>query len=582
MSHTKRRISRREFLTVAGVGMAALASGCKMGQKGGLPTGMTSQEILYQYTLPAAPQGEPELILRNGKVYTVDATYSMAQAVAVKNGLIQAVGSNESIDALKGASTQVVELNGRVLTPGLIDSHIHIALLFLMEDMIAFVPPEVNTIPKLLEKLKQVVAETPPGEWVQAYFITLEEKRMPTRHELDTVSPDNPVWFMQLGGHFGCANTKALELAGITKDTQSPPGGIIEKDASGDLTGGFYNHRAMNVLRKALPPRPEGAVKRSIINGQSQLVSFGATTFHDVWFYGKDIFDAYLETAREGSMIMGGAIYPVLENPGELDTVLAYERYKDDFLRLGGFKLQIDGSALTAYCHEPHSGTAWDKPAWPEDIYKKTVKALHDAGNQICVHCVGDAAVDLTLDAFEEAMDANPRTDPRHRIEHCVLTKPKSTQRIKDLGVIVSYTPGFLRMYGDFYVEIFGRERGDRIMVGHEWLEAGIAMALGSDYPTTPWIKAQSMMACTIGRKTSSEQVLNASQRITFDEALRAQTMGSAYAAFEESTKGSIEPGKRADLAVWTSDPSQMDLKGLFDATIDMTYVGGKQVYPAS
>jgi predicted amidohydrolase YtcJ len=251
-------------------------------------------------------------------------------------------------------------------------------------------------------------------------------------------------------------------------------------------------------------------------------------------------------------------------------------------MRLGGYKLQIDGSALTAYCHEATKGSRWDMPAWPEDIYKKAVKAFHDTGLQVCVHCVGDAAVDLTLDAFEEAMNANPRPDPRHRIEHCCLTKPETTQRIKDLGVVVSNTPAFIRMVGDFFVDVFGDNRYDRIIVEREWLEAGVPMALGSDYPSTPWIQPQMTMASAIARKTASQKTLNPEQCMTFEEALRAHTIGSAYAGFEEGLKGSLEPGKLADLAVWTQDPSAMDSRQLVNATIDMTYVRGKMLYSVS
>jgi predicted amidohydrolase YtcJ len=571
-------LTRREFLVTAGVGLAAIATGCKANRR----STQVDQSVLYQAPLAPPPQGPPDFILRNGKVFTVDAGNTIAQALAVKDGFIQAVGANETIDALKAASTQVVELSGRVLTPGLIDAHIHVGYLDVLNQMIPFLPPEIKTVEDMMAKLKDVAAQTPEGQWIQVYFITNDQKRLPTRQEMDAVAPNNPVWMMQQGGHIGAANSLALQLASITAETPDPPGGIIERDKNGEPTGAFYNHRAMNVLRHAIPPRPEDTAYKSIREGQPVLLSHGVTSFQDVYVFGSNVIDAYMQLGKDGQMVIQGAIYPVLENPADAEYLLGLEHYKSDFMRLGGYKLQIDGSALTAYCHEATKGSRWDMPAWPEDIYKKAVKAFHDTGLQVCVHCVGDAAVDLTLDAFEEAMNANPRPDPRHRIEHCCLTKPETTQRIKDLGVVVSNTPAFIRMVGDFFVDVFGDNRYDRIIVEREWLEAGVPMALGSDYPSTPWIQPQMTMASAIARKTASQKTLNPEQCMTFEEALRAHTIGSAYAGFEEGLKGSLEPGKLADLAVWTQDPSAMDPRQLVDATIDMTYVRGKLLYSVS
>ena len=578
MSHKHYTLSRRDFLktTVVGLGGAVLAS-CKRN------TTISPVTAIPDNT-PTVPTGATaNTIFHNGTILTVDSGNSVSQAVAISGNQIMQVGKNEAILALVQPDTQVIDLAGRVLSPGLIDPHFHLAYLDLLNQMIPFLSPEVKIIADMVAKLKDVVAQTPKGEWIQIYFMTLEEGRMPTRQELDVVSPDNPVWIIQQGGHLGCSNSMALQLANISADTPNPPGGIIERDQNGEPTGLFYNHRAMNVLRSAIPKRPVSSIQTSIIEGQHLLLSSGVTTFHDVYAYGMDVINAYMQAGKNGEMVVQGAVYPVLENPGEVNHPTGLEHYNDPFMRLGGYKLQVDGSALTAYCHEPTKGIAWDKPAWPEDDFKKTVRALHDTGLQICVHCVGDAAVDLTLDAFEEAMNANPRPDPRHRIEHCVLTKPNSTQRIKDLGVVISNTASFTLMAGDLYVETYGQERADRLLVAREWLEAGIPMALGTDYPTTPWPQPQMTLASAIARLTASGKVLNPKQCLTFEEALRAFTMGSAYAGFEENIKGSIEPGKLADMIVWTKDPRTLDAKELaLTTTVDMTFVGGKLVYPAA
>lgn len=220
-------------------------------------------------------------------------------------------------------------------------------------------------------------------------------------------------------------------------------------------------------------------------------------------------------------------------------------------------------------------------PTWDPPSFKKAVRSLHETGLQICVHCVGDAAVDLTLDAFEEAMNASPRPDPRHRIEHVILTTPQATKRMNNLGVVVSTQPQFLRMGGDAWVQLFGAERARRAIVTREWLEAGVPVALGSDAPTTPWYTPQVTLFGAVTRVTYSNRRHEPEQSLTVQEALRAHTMGSAYAAHEEKIKGSIEPGKLADLIVWTEDPLS-SVRGLWRTTIDLTMVGGKIVYQKS
>lgn len=576
------KLSRRDFLAVTGLGITALATGCRMGQGRTLESGSGTGDILYQYSPPTAPQGVPELILHNGNVLTVDSAGTIAQAVAVKGDRIQAVGTDEAVVALKGVGTQTIDLQGRTMTPGMIDSHLHLGYMEVFDSMVPFNPPEIKGIDDLLNKLAGIVTQTPEGEWIQGYYMILQDGNKPTRDYLDQVSPKHPVWVMHQSGHFGYANSVALERAGITDDIEAPPGGVIEKDSSGRLTGAFYNHRAMNVLRLALPDRPEGLIKQSLLNWQPAMIEQGLTSFQDVYVYGMQVVQEYLQLGKDGQMDMRAIVYPVVENPRELEALVEIERYEDLFMRLGGYKMQIDGSALTSYCHEDIPGTHYNRPAWPEDIYKKVIKVLHDTELQICVHCVGDAAVDLTLDAFEEAMNANPRPDPRHRIEHCTLSTPEATGRMKDLGVVVSNTPTFLITGGDSWLRYWEGERSQRLIVSREWLDAGVAMALGSDFPTTPWFNPQRTIAESMARLTASGAVVNPDQSLTFEESLRAHTLGSAYAGFNGDIKGTIEPGKLADLAVWNQDPSGLEPIELATVGIDMTIVGGAVAYEAA
>jgi len=265
-----------------------------------------------------------------------------------------------------------------------------------------------------------------------------------------------------------------------------------------------------------------------------------------------------------------------MEKVDQLDT------YQDEFSRIAGYKFLIDGQSPTAFCHQPHNGTRWDMPTWDPEEYKKVIKTLHDTGLQICTHSIGDAAVDLVIDAYGGAMNANPRSDPRHRLEHVVLTTPQATPRMRDLGIIASTNPHFIFVGGDGYENIFGTERLARIMVIREWLNAGVHVTIGSDAPSVPFHHPAATMAGAISRITFSQKTMGGEQSMTFNEALRAHTIEAAYAAHEENIKGSLEPGKHADLVVWDKDPGSLSIKELANTTqVDMTMVGGKIVFQA-
>ena len=586
-----RRITRRQFLIGAGATLVGTTLACNRGR--GIattvsaptttPTPTTAHSPTPTITPTPSLEGPADLVLLNGKVITVDAADTIAQAVAIKNGRIQAVGSDEAIRALVGPDTETVDLAGRSLTPGLIDAHNHFQVMGLMNGYyVPLMPPEVRTLAELQAKLQETVAQTPPGEWVKGYYLGLAEGRLPTRHDLDPISSEHPIWLMQQGGHYGSANSLALQIAGITADTPNPPGGQIGREANGEPNGVFYNHRAMDLVRRYIPAYTPEMVHENIVSTQPIFAAVGVTSFQDNNVRGVDMIRAYLETGKRGDMYLRGAVYFTLEWPKDLDRALnQMEHYQDEFMRFAGFKFLLDGQALMAYCHEPHNGVRWDMPTWEPQTFKDAVRKLHDTGLQICVHCIGDAAVDLTLDAYEEAMNANPRPDPRHRIEHAILTQAHSTQRMKDLGVVVSTQPAFIRIGGAYWPGVFGPERADRLMVTREWLESGVHLALGSDAPTGPWYTPQMTLAEAVARVDRNNQQLEPDQALTIQEALRAHTMGSAYAAHEENIKGSIEVGKLADLAVWSEDPYTAPLQRLWQTPIEMTLVGGEIVYKA-
>jgi hypothetical protein len=310
----------------------------------------------------------------------------------------------------------------------------------------------------------------------------------------------------------------------------------------------------------------------------------GVTSFQDVYARDMDRMQAYFNIGQRREMSIRGQVMNVLEYIQELDgRIPAIEamRYEDDFMHFAGGKCQVDGAGEASYTHEPHNGIAWNLSIWKPNDLKQVVRAFHDAGYQIALHAFGDAAVDMALDSIEAAMNANPRPDPRHRIEHSVLNTDKALQRTKDLGVVISTQPQMIRAFGDGAEKIWGSERMQTMIPTRTWLDMGVPLCLGSDAPSMPWWNPQATLAASILRLTLTNKPVSPEQAMTIEEAMYAHTMGGAYADFAESKKGSLEPGKFADLIVWHDDPYTLEPADLLASTIDLTMVGGKAVYQA-
>ena len=578
----RHHLSRRDFikLTGAGVGAAILAS-CKRDVNLTAVAGAGSTPLPPGATMTPLPPGtKADTILASGRIMTVDAANSVGEAIAIKGNRIMTVGTNEAIRALADSATKVIELNGRTVTPGFIDPHLHFSIVGLQNTYYTpFMPPDVKDIPSLQSAMADYLKSIQPGEWVMGYYLGLSDKMIPTKEDLDPVSGGNPVFLMHIGGHWGTANSVAMQIAGVTNSTPSPEGGIIEKK-NGELTGVFYNHRAMDVLRRFAPPVSIDAVKQGIIDTQKAFASCGVTCFHDNNIRDVDSIRAYQELTQEGKLFLRNELYLTLEWPEDMEHVAQIQPLDSEVTHFAGYKFLIDGQGPTAYCHEAHNGVEWRLPTWEPQNFKDTVKSLHDTGLQICVHCIGDAAVDLTLEAYEAAMNANPRSDPRHRIEHAIITTPQATQKMKDLGVVVSTQPAFIYVFGEGWKTIFTPAQMERVIMTREWLEAGVHVAIGSDAPSMPLYYPQATLAGAMTRVTKKLNQIGGDQVFDFTQALRAHTYEGAYAAHQENNLGTLEPGKFADLVIWPEDPSGLNNTELANTTtVDLTMVDGKVVY---
>lgn len=294
---------------------------------------------------------------------------------------------------------------------------------------------------------------------------------------------------------------------------------------------------------------------------------------------------AYFDVARHREMTIRGQVMNTLEYIQELDgriEAIQAMMYEDDFMRFGGAKFQVDGVALASKTHEAYSGVAWNLSIRDPADLNEAVAAFHDAEYQVALHTIGDAAVDMALDAIESAMNANPRPDPRHRLEHAVLNTDAALQRTKDLGVVVSTQPQFIRLLADGLEEIWGEVRVQRIFPTCTWLDLGVPLSLSSDAPSAPGWDPQTTLFGSVARYSASNKPISPEQALTIEEAMYAHTMGGAYIDFAENKKGSLEPGKLADLTVWTDDPYSVNTHDLVGLTIDLTIVGGEVVYERS
>ncbi|HZU06838.1 MAG TPA: amidohydrolase [Chloroflexota bacterium] len=533
----------------------------------------------------------PDLLLINGRVLTLDARNTVAEALAIKEGKILAVGTTAEIEALAGPRTEAIDLQGRTALPGLVDTHVHLAseaaAAHQVEVRDFYV--EIRTLSELLDRLRERAAATPPGEWVVAHGspmqeFRLAERRRPTRAELDAAVPNHPA-FVYFGAHITVANSRALAAAGITRDTPDPPGGAIERDATGEPTG-VLKERAQQLVKRLAPGAQ--ALEEGILALLHRCLARGVTSIHDILTSREEV-QAYERLAASGRLpVRVHMLLRVIESKFSKESLLdlgLVHGLGNEFLKLGGIKMSVDGgfTGRNAAFYEPLEGEPHNCGLIRIEMgeLEETVWRYHEAGMRICTHAMGDRATDMVLEAYEKALRRLPRPDHRHRVEHLGnwLMTPERLARVRALQVIPVPNPSMFYYLGDMALATLGARRLERGFPFRSLLANGSPLVFGSDAPGYWPVDLLRDIGNAVTRITLSGTTIAPEERITVLDALRAATVNAAYVGFEEHRLGTLEPGKLADIAVLARDPLAVAPEELKDIPVDLTLVQGKVVY---
>jgi len=542
---------------------------------------------------PSLPnEAAADLILWGGRILTVDPRKPAAQAVAVKDGRFLKVGSDEEIQALAGNKTRRIALRGRTVTPGFIDSHQHLSQYGTDLLQIDCSPKRCKTLADIQKAVLRETGQKAPGEWVRGvgYDDTkIQAAKILSRWDLDEVAPDHPVLIQQVSGHWGVVNSKALEVGGIREDSGDPKGGAYGRDpATSRLNGILYEQAEFAFVFEGTTGHPpiippfslKERMKGARLAGNRYLAS-GITSVHDA-LVSAQTMETYQELRKRGELQLRVYLLISIEYLPQLRALNLRTGFGNEWLRIGGVKILADGgiAGRTAYLSEPYVGSE-DRgilAVESEQALHDSIRQGHEAGFQVCVHANGDRVIEMALDGFEKVLDEFPRKDHRHRLEHCTVVNPDILKRIKRLKLLVTPFGSYIYHHGEKMTPFYGAKRVEMMFAHRSFLDYGIAVSGASDSPCGPYQPLLAIQSC-VTRKSAAGELLAARQRITVEEAIRLYTMASAYASFEENIKGSITPGKLADMVVLGEDPRKVDPDEIKDIPVEMTVVGGEVKY---
>lgn len=527
------------------------------------------------------------MIFYNGSVLTMDREDSIVSAVAVKGNRIICTGTETDVMKYNGKGTKTIDLQGRSLIPGFIDSHLHTAVLGANSMAIDCRSPGVSSIEDIKELIRKAAASTPKGQWIRGWgydHSKLTEKRHPNRYDLDEAAPEHPVILTRVCAHISAHNSLSLKLAGLDDNTPDPDGGVMDRE-NDKINGVMRENAHMNILKTSRLSKSE--LMNAMKAANDLLIREGITSVHDSGGFGPQQMNAIQEAYRENMMQVRlyAMIFSFTDN---LDFVENYIRmglhtgFGDEHFRLGPVKLMIDGSSSgpTAATIKPYASNPEDSGilSMTQDQVDDIIVRAHKAGWQVTPHAVGDKAVTMIVDAIDRAVGEFPRENHRHRIEHCAMVNDELLERISRLGIVPIPNPIFLYEFGDGYLVNYGRERAERMFTNKSYFNRNIIAAGSSDCPIT-FSNPLLNIHLAVNRETQTGQVISPGERISVLQALRMFTYHGAYASFEENSKGSVETGKLADLAVLSGDMLNTSPDEIKALQIDMTVIDGKIVY---
>lgn len=568
------RITRGEFLSFG----AALAGGVVVGATGA-PRFASMAGLVSQ---PAAALA-PDLIVHNARVYTSDPAQPRAEAFAVTRGQFVAVGSSSDVRNLAGPNTEVVDAGGRTVTPGFIDAHCHPSGV----NELYGVNTNLRRVTEIQEAIRQKAQQTPPGYWVEGFMFDdtkLDDGPLHRRH-LDEATRDHPVVVRHRGGHTSFYNSKAFELAGVTRETPDPDRGRFFRDETGEHNGRVGSQArdvfaSVGLQERFTPEEQRDRARAGMRHISALLTASGLTTVHDAGA-GRERIQAYEDAYRDGDLrhrvyflVRGSETFAGFKAAGITTG------FGDEWVRVGGVKYAADGSASerTMRMSTPYVGTDdHGILTMTQDEIHDVVDDAHAHGFQVAIHANGDVTIDMVLRAYARALERWPHPDRRHRIEHCSLVNPDLLARIKSLGVVPAPFWTYIYYHGEKWVE-YGDEKMEWMFAHRSFLDAGIPVAGASDYmpgPFDPMMAIQSMVTRTDYRG----RVWGASQRVSVDEAIAVGTRHGAWASREEHLKGTITAGKLADFVMLDRDPHDVDPMTIKDIPIVRTVVGGRTMH---
>lgn len=528
-----------------------------------------------------------DLIIINAKIWTVDKSRPTAQAVAVLGDRIVAVGMNADVDSWRGPRTQVIDAGGKLLLPGFNDAHVHFVSGGKQLDSI-----KLNDAPSAQEFARRIGERakiTPKGEWIldgNWDETKWSPSNMPTKELIDALTPDTPVFVSRYDGHMGLANSAALKLAGITAQTPDPPGGTVVRDAEGNPTGALKD-AATDYIDKVIPPLSHDQRMKAARRALAYAAAVGVTSVQHMDASYADIA-IYSELLQHGELTTRIYAAPLITHVEDQAKLGIRHAFGGPYLRIGALKAFADGSlgSGTAYFYEPFLNQGSNRGLLSDEMHP--ISLMRDrylsadaAGLQICTHAIGDEGISTILDLYADVVKAHGEADRRFRIEHAQHMAAKDFERFAQLHVIASVQPYHAIDDGRFAESHIGHDRASRTYAFRTFLDHGVRLAFGTDWEVAPLDPMLGVYAA-VTRATLDGKNPNGwfpEQKLSVAEAIEAYTMGSAYAEFQENEKGSITPGKLADMVLLNQDIFSVASEKIRDVRVLKTFVGARLIF---